>query len=64
MMPAACHLLQGDPLWRLPLYAPYRKLLDSKVADLSSTGGEGAQGGAIIAALFLQVRATLGGLMT
>ncbi len=42
----------GDPLWRLPLHAPYRRMLDSKVADLSSTG-EGGYAGAITAALFL-----------
>lgn len=45
----------GEHLWRLPLHAGYRKMLDSKVADIGSTGGEGAQGGAILAALFLQV---------
>ncbi|MEM7675300.1 MAG: leucyl aminopeptidase family protein [Myxococcota bacterium] len=44
---------EGDPLWRLPLYAPYRRHLDSKVADISSTG-QTRFGGAIIAALFLQ----------
>ena len=42
-----------DPLWRLPLHPEYRRHLDSKVADISSTGGS-RYGGAIIAALFLQ----------
>lgn len=42
-----------DPLWRMPLHAPYRRLLDSKVADLNNVS-EGGQGGAITAALFLQ----------
>lgn len=42
-----------DPLWRLPLHAPYRKMLDSKIADIHSTGS-GGYGGAITAALFLQ----------
>lgn len=42
-----------DPLWRLPLHEPYRRQLDSKVADLSNIGTE-AYGGAIIAALFLR----------
>jgi leucyl aminopeptidase len=42
-----------DPLWRLPLHAPYRSLLDSNVADLNNAGG-GGYGGAITAALFLQ----------
>ncbi|MEL7368704.1 MAG: leucyl aminopeptidase family protein [Myxococcota bacterium] len=44
---------QGDPLWRLPLHAPYRRHIESKVADISSTG-QSRFGGAIIAALFLQ----------
>jgi leucyl aminopeptidase len=42
----------SDPLWRLPLWPGYRKTLDSKVADLSSTG-ESPLHGAITAALFL-----------
>ncbi len=42
----------GEPLWRLPLHAPYRDLLKSSVADLSSTGSK-PMGGAITAALFL-----------
>ena len=41
-----------DPLWRMPLHKPYRRLLDSKVADLNNISGD-AYGGAIIAALFL-----------
>jgi leucyl aminopeptidase len=44
---------EGDPLWRMPLHAPYRSLLDSKVADISSTSS-GGLAGAITAALFLQ----------
>jgi leucyl aminopeptidase len=43
----------SDPMWRLPLHKPYRALLDSKVADISSAG-DGPFGGAIAAALFLQ----------
>ncbi|GFZ92617.1 leucyl aminopeptidase [Elstera cyanobacteriorum] len=43
---------QADPVWRLPLWPGYRRLLDSKVADLSSTG-ESSFNGAITAALFL-----------
>jgi leucyl aminopeptidase len=42
-----------DSLWPLPLWAPYKSLLTSKVADLSSTGSS-PYGGAITAALFLQ----------
>ena len=43
----------ADPLWRLPLHAPYRKQLDSTVADLNNIG-TGGYGGAITAALFLE----------
>ena len=43
----------GEPAWELPLYAPYRKLLDSEVADLKNvTGGPAAS--SIMAGLFLQ----------
>lgn len=42
-----------DPVWRMPLYSPYRDLLKSAVADLSNCAEE-PQGGAIIAALYLQ----------
>jgi leucyl aminopeptidase len=42
-----------DPLWRLPLWAGYKKGLSSDVADISHIG-KGAFGGAITAALFLQ----------
>lgn len=41
-----------DWCWRLPLHEPYRKKLESKVADLSNIGDSYA--GAITAALFLQ----------
>ncbi len=44
---------QNDPLWRLPLWAPYRKGLDSKVADLNNVTSNG-MAGAITAGLFLQ----------
>ena len=42
-----------DPVWRLPLFEPYRRLLDSKVADINNIS-EGGFGGAITAALFLR----------
>ena len=42
----------GDPVWRLPLWAPYAAWLDSPVADTNNVGGSFA--GAITAALFLQ----------
>jgi leucyl aminopeptidase len=43
----------GDPLWRLPLWAPYRENLKSQVADINNISS-GSYGGAITAALFLQ----------
>lgn len=42
-----------DPLWRMPLHRPYRRMLDSKVADINNVSTS-AYGGAITAALFLQ----------
>jgi len=45
-------LAQHDPVWRLPLHAPYRPLLDSQVADLNNIS-DGPYAGAITAALFL-----------
>ncbi len=44
---------EQDPMWRMPLWAPYRESLDSKVADLNNIS-DGPYGGAITAALFLQ----------
>ena len=43
----------NDPMWRLPLFAGYRRLLDSKVADINNAPGV-AFGGAITAALYLK----------
>ncbi|HEY4546686.1 MAG TPA: leucyl aminopeptidase family protein [Pedomonas sp.] len=43
----------ADPLWRLPLWEPYRDMLNSTVADINNAG-EGGFAGAITAALFLQ----------
>ncbi len=43
----------NDPVWRMPLHSSYRRLIDSRVADVHSTG-EGGFGGAITAALFLE----------
>lgn len=44
---------QHDPLWRLPLYAPYEDSLKSPVADMSNMS-DGPFGGAITAALYLK----------
>jgi leucyl aminopeptidase len=42
----------GEPGWELPLFAPYRKQIDSTVADVKNIGDR--YGGAITAALFLK----------
>jgi len=44
---------EQDPIWRMPLYAPYAPELKSSCADLSNLG-KGPYGGAIMAALFLK----------
>ena len=44
---------EADPVWRLPLWRPYEKMLESKVADINNVGS-GGQGGAITAALFMR----------
>jgi leucyl aminopeptidase len=42
-----------DYMWRMPLHKPYRKMINSKVADIGSCS-EGGYAGAITAALFLE----------
>ncbi len=42
-----------DPMWRMPLFAPYRQMLASKVADINNVSA-GAFGGSITAALYLK----------
>ncbi len=42
-----------DPLWRMPLYTPYRDFLKSDIADILSAATV-PMGGSITAALFLQ----------
>ena len=49
----ASGLAAGDALWRLPLHKPYRKLLDSDIADINNVSA-GGFGGAITAALYLE----------
>ncbi len=44
---------EQDPLWQLPLYQPYRALLESKIADLVNAT-DSPYAGAITAALFLR----------
>jgi leucyl aminopeptidase len=43
---------ENDPLWRLPLWPAYDRMLDSKVADLGNIG-TGGFAGSIVCALFL-----------
>ncbi len=43
----------ADPLWRMPLWRPYRKMLDSYLADFANTGSS-RHAGAITAALYLE----------
>jgi leucyl aminopeptidase len=44
---------ENDPLWRMPLWRPYERMLESKVADINNVGS-GGQAGAITAALFMR----------
>jgi leucyl aminopeptidase len=43
---------EDDPLWRMPLWRPYRRMIDSKVADLNNVS-ESPHAGAITAAIYL-----------
>jgi leucyl aminopeptidase len=43
----------ADPLWRLPLWRPYRKLFESAIADMANAGAS-RHAGAITAALYLE----------
>jgi leucyl aminopeptidase len=44
---------ENDPVWRLPLWKRYDRLLDSKIADMNNIAS-GGHAGSIIAALFLK----------
>jgi leucyl aminopeptidase len=43
----------GDPLWRMPFWKPYDRLLKSAIADVNHIA-EGSFAGSVIAALFLK----------
>ena len=43
----------GDPLWRMPLWAPYREMIKSEIADINNAG-DSPFAGSITAALFLK----------
>jgi leucyl aminopeptidase len=49
----ACGGKLGDPLWRMPLWSPYDRMLKSKIADMNHVG-EGTYAGSVVAALFLK----------
>ncbi len=49
----------ADPMWRMPLHQPYRKMLDSSVADVVNSASS-PYAGAITAALFLEGFVTAG----
>ena len=44
---------EEDPMWRMPLWRPYRKMIDSKIADMNNVS-ESPHAGAVTAALYLQ----------
>lgn len=46
-------LAMDDPLWHMPLWAPYDRLLSSKIADVNHISS-GGMAGSVTAALFLQ----------
>jgi leucyl aminopeptidase len=43
----------ADPVWRMPLWPPYQRMLESKIADLNNAPS-GGFAGSITAALFLR----------
>ena len=44
---------EADPLWRMPLWQPYLRMLESHIADIANAGPS-KHAGAITAALYLQ----------
>jgi leucyl aminopeptidase len=48
----AAGAVTDEPVWELPLHRPYRRQLDSPVADMTNLGGPNA--GSITAGLFLE----------
>ncbi len=49
----AAGLAADDPLWRMPLWAPYDQLMNSKIADMNNAGAS-PFAGSITAAMFLK----------
>lgn len=50
---AAAARAENDPLWRMPFWEPYGRMLESRVADINNAA-EGGFAGSITAALFLK----------
>ena len=48
----AASAVSGDPVWRMPLWDPYKSMLKSSIADIQNSGGSFA--GSITAAIFLK----------
>ncbi len=49
----ASAIVEGEPVWQLPMFDLYNEKIKSKVADIKNVG-EGRWGGAITAAKFLE----------
>jgi leucyl aminopeptidase len=49
----SCGEAVQDPLWRMPLWADYQRMIDSAIADMNNAGS-GRMAGAITAALYLE----------
>jgi leucyl aminopeptidase len=49
----ATGLAADDPLWQMPLWAPYEAMLSSKIADVNHVSS-GSFAGSVTAALFLK----------
>src|SRR5262249_50992447 len=53
---------ENDPVWRMPLWRPYRAMLDSKVTDLNNVGA-GGHGRGVSAALIVSTPVRLSQIM-
>jgi leucyl aminopeptidase len=50
---AAASVAIADPVWRMPLWAPYERKLASRIADMNNVTSDGFAG-SVTAALFLK----------
>jgi leucyl aminopeptidase len=46
-------VVENDPVWRMPLWRPYRRLIETPVADINNSS-ESGYAGSVTAALFLR----------